>query len=168
MVSDVLIDTSYLIGWHRITDELHPRAELVRETLEKVNPPRHVLDCVFSELIAVHARIYAEEENPREFLKAIRKFGETYRPYTIEMACIGGMSLLDRAVLVCEEAAENGVCISPHDAMLLLYAQEKGIKYIISFAEDLGKVEEIGGRKVGLIVVNDRNREILQESEKSE
>ena len=71
--------------------------------------------------------------------------------------------LLERAVSVCEETAKKyGICISPHDAMLLLYAQEKGVKHIISFDEDLGKVKTLEGKKLRVTVVNDKNREVLR------
>lgn len=163
VTNDVLIDTSYLIGWHRSTDELHPRAELVNETLREVSPAWHLLDCVYSELIAVHARIYRDEKKPEEYVRVIGEFKKTYGSDIIEMAYAGGRKLLERAVAVCEESAKKyGVCISPHDAMLLLYAQEKGIKHVISFDEDLGKLKTLEGRRLRVTVINDKNRELLR------
>ena len=46
--------------------------------------------------------------------------------------------------------------------MPLLYAQEKGIKHIINFDEDLGKVKILKGRKLRVTVMNDKNREVLR------
>ena len=158
-----MIDTSYLIAWHRSTDELHPRAELVDEILGEVNPVWHVLDCVYSELIAVFSRIYRDEGRPEEYAEIMKEFERTYGPDVIEMAYAGGKLLLERAVRVCEESAKRyGMCISPHDAMLLLYAQEKRIKHVISFDEDLGKIKTIEGKKLRATVINDWNRELLK------
>jgi len=162
MVTRVLLDTSYLIAWHRATDELHPRAELVKETLEEVKPIRYILDCVYSELIAVHARVCKDEEDPEELVRIIEEFRKTYGPHIVEMAYVGGRQLLERVVRVCGESAKKyGVCISPHDAMLLLYAREKGIKYVISFDEDLAEVKTLEEKRSRITVINDENRELL-------
>ena len=158
-----MIDTSYLIGWHRITDELHPRAELVKETLEEVKPVRYILDSVYSELIAVHARICRDEGDPEGYARIISEFEKTYPPHVVEAAYVGGERLLRRAVRMCEESASrHGVCISPHDAMLLLFAAEKRIPFIITFDEQLGKVKTVEGRRSRIRVINDRNRELLR------
>ena len=159
----VLLDTNYLVGWHRETDPQHPRASHVQEVLRDVKSIRHVLDCVYSELIAVLARSYAEEDQLGDFMSVADKLKKEYWPRLVWFAYVGGGSLLKRAIDVCKEAAEtSGVGISHHDAMLLLYAKEKGIRYIVSFDEDLRKVRTLEGEKLRVTVVNDKNREVLR------
>lgn len=159
MATEVLLDTNYLLGWHRQDDELHPKAKTVQKTLAKARPLRIVLDCVYSELIAVLARVRVKREGrPREFLKEEWKLRETYWNSLVPMAYVGGESLLKRAIDVSREAAEKHEAgISPHDAMILIYAHEHKIPFLISFDEDLEKVETIEGEELEATILNDEN-----------
>ncbi len=163
MATEVLLDTNYLLGWHRQDDELHPRAETVQKTLARARPIHIVLDCVYSELIAVLARVRVKREGkPREFLREERKLRDTYWNSLVPMAYVGGQDLLERAIDVSREAAEkHGAGISPHDAMILIYAHEREIPFMVSFDEDLGKVETIEGEELEVTILDDENCEKL-------
>lgn len=155
--TEVLLDTNYLVGYHRATDPQHPRAELIDEVLERKGAVPCVLDCVYSEIIAVLARAYAEENELEKFVPIAARLEEKYWPNLIWVTYVGE-GLLRRAIDICKEAAEtSNVGISPHDAMILLFAQEKGIKYIVSFDEQLEKVRTVEGRKVRAKIITDKN-----------
>lgn len=159
MMIDVLFDTNYLVGYHRSTDRHHPRSKLVNEVLDQVEKTPHVLDCIYSELVAVLARSYAEDGEPGEYIRVEKRLREKYWPRLVWVAYVGGEKFLKRAVDVSREAAEKfGVGISPHDAMLLLYAAEKKIPFIVSFDEQLGRVKTVEGKRLRLKVIDDRNR----------
>lgn len=162
----VLLDTNYLVGWLRETDSQHPRSLLVQEVLREVGPPTYVLDCVYSELMAVLARSYAEENRLADFLTVADKLEKKYWSKLLWFAYIGGEELLTRAIGVCREAAEkHGVGISPHDAMLLIFAAEKRVPFILSFDEQLAKVRTVEGKKTRFTVIDDRNRKLLLRGE---
>lgn len=159
----VLPDTNYLIADLRSTDTEHPRAELIDEVLEEIEPEFIYLDCIFSEVISVLARQYAEEGELEKFPGKAEELKGKFWSRIVWMAYAGGELLLERAIDICKEAAERyAVGISPHDAMLLLFAREKGIRYIISFDEDLGKVRRIEGKKLRTTVIDDQNRDELR------
>ncbi|KXB03257.1 hypothetical protein AKJ45_02065 [candidate division MSBL1 archaeon SCGC-AAA261F19] len=163
MATEVLLDTNYLLAWHREKDELHPRAEKVRETLAEARPFRIVLDCVYSELVAVLARTRVKEEDrPQNFLREEILLRKTYWDKLVRMAYIGGTNLLRRAIGVSREAAkEHGAGISPHDAMILIFAHEREVPFLVSFDEDFKKVETVEGEGLDVTIVNDENRGVL-------
>jgi predicted nucleic acid-binding protein len=163
MATEVLLDTSYLLAWHRQNDRLHPRAMRIQETLEQAKPIRIVLDCVYSELIAVLARTeFKDEGRADEFLREERKLRQVYWPRLVWMAYLGGRDLLKRAIEVSREAArKHGAGISPHDAMLLILCHERDIRFLVSFDKALGQVKTIEGQRLELLVVDDSNREAL-------
>lgn len=163
MATRVLLDTSYLLAWHRQNDRLHPRAMRIQETLEQAKPIRIVLDCVYSELIAVLARTEVKDEGRvDEYLREERQLRQIYWSRLVWMAYLGGRELLERAVEVSREAARKyGAGISPHDAMLLIFCHERGIPFLLSFDKVLGQVKTIEGERLEFLVVDDSNREAL-------
>ncbi len=163
MATEVVLDTSYLLAWHRENDRLHPRAEKIQESLARAKPVRIILDCVYSELIAVLARTRVREEGKaREFLEEERKLRQVYWPRLVWMTYIGGKDLIKRALDVTREAAEKyGVGISPNDAMLLIFCRERHVPFLVSFDRSLGQVETVEGKKSEVTVVDDSNREVL-------
>jgi len=165
MATEVVLDTSYLLAWHRANDRLHPRAKKIQETLARAKPGRIVLDCVYSELIAVLARTRVEEEGRvHEFLEEERKLRQIYWPRLVWMGYIGGSDLMGRALEVSREAAEkSGVGISPHDAMLLVFCHDHRVPFLVSFDRVLGQVKTIEGTELEVLVVDDSNREALLE-----
>jgi len=121
-----------------------------------------VLDCVYSELIAVLARTRVREGRVREFLAEERKLRRVYWPRLVWMAYIGGSDLLGQAIDVSTEAAERyGAGISPHDAMLLIFCQDRHLPFLVSFDKVLGQVKTIRGERLEVLVVDDSNRDAL-------
>ena len=56
MATEVVLDTSYLLAWHRENDRFHEKASKIQAALTLAGSVPYVLDCVYSEMIAVIAR----------------------------------------------------------------------------------------------------------------
>jgi len=163
MVTEAVLDTSYLLAWHRENDRLHEKASRIQAALTQAGSIPYVLDCVYSELIAVLARTRVDDEGRfSEFLREEIRLRDTYWSSLVWMSYIGGRDLLETAISVCREAAENfGVGISPHDSMLLIFCRDHHIPFLVSFDRDLGRVEMIDGNKLDVLVIDDSNVEEL-------
>lgn len=159
----MVLDTSYLLAWHRQNDRLHARAERIRRVLSETGPIRIVLDCVYSEMIAVLARIMVKREGRvSDFLAKEIELRRVYWPRLVWMTYVGGRDLFERAVKVSREGAEDhGVGISPHDAMLLIFCLDHQVPYLVSFDRDLALIESIEGIPLELSVIDDSNAEEL-------
>jgi len=125
----VIVDSSVLVASIDGRDVHHERAVGLLGAIARADARPVILDCVVNEIVTVLCRRRNERSPDAELPDFVRLF-----PQASVTASYPMMS--DRMEEILGRVSESGGRLSPHDVLILLYAEAKGIGWIATFDED--------------------------------
>lgn len=136
-MSDIIVDTNFLVGLLDEKDKWHQRSVELYQNLEAVQIEMIIFDCVANELISVIGKRF--EESGRE-----KKFKEFVKKKLMLLISRDKIVSLYKWVdewydEIIKIVIDSSGKFNFHDALIQVGAKEMNLEYIISFDEDFDK-----------------------------
>lgn len=139
-MSEIILDTSFLVGLIDEGDIWHKKACEIYDVLVNNKIIIYFLDCVVNETVAVISRRYSRIKREDLFTEIFDKFEELVKPEIINWTYDRIREFYPEIINLVKGFKGK---FSFHDAFIALIARENKISYIASFDEDFDMVERL-------------------------
>jgi len=136
-MSDIIVDTNFLVGLLDEKDKWHQRSVELYQNLEAVQIEMIIFDCVANELISVIGKRFEESGREKKFKEFVKK---KLIPLISRDKIVSLYKWVDEWYdEIIKIVIDSSGKFNFHDALIQVGAKEMNLKYIISFDEDFDK-----------------------------
>ena len=133
MMNKVIIDTNVIVGLYDKKDVWHKQAKKLIQIFKEISLDLVVLDCVVNETFTVLARRLGERKGKRILVTTLKKvkaaFPKSRITNSYQLIETNYEALIDNII-------KNNGKINFHDALIITFAINQNIPFIVSFDED--------------------------------
>ncbi len=139
-MSDVILDSSFVVAELDSRDLFHDRALSIRQRISKENLRPILLDLVVNETLTVIAKRWERSPSRGPFSKVFEAVGTLIRPENVVFV-YPRLREYWEALMALFSSADGR--LSFHDGLILLVMKEQGIQKIATFDDDFKTVKGI-------------------------
>jgi len=137
-MSEAIVDANVVVAYLDEKDSHREEALKIWSGMEESGFKVWYLDCVLNETISALCRRYEERKRSEELPDLIKQFRSYFSPDIITWTYNEIEDSYDEILNIVEEHKGK---LNFHDALIVLFARFKGIRYIVSFDKDFDDVE---------------------------
>jgi len=137
-VKKAIVDANVLLALVDKKDKWHPEAKILAETLKKRKWEVIYLDCVLNEVISVLAKRLEERKESQGLAYLLESLEKLVPKEKIEWLYPDVPDLYSDIVKLIKEKEGR---LNFHDALIALFINEQGLKYVVSFDTDFDEVD---------------------------
>jgi len=136
-MSDIIVDTNFLVGLLDEKDKWHQRSVELYQNLEAVQIEMIIFDCVANELISVIGKRFEESGREKKFKEFVK---EKLMPLISRDKIVSLYKWVDEWYdEIIKIVTDSSGKFNFHDALIQVGAKKMNLEYIISFDEDFDK-----------------------------